>query len=176
MTNHSYFNLAGPAAGTILGHELELAADQFTPTDDTLIPTGAIATVRGTLLDFTTATPIGARFDQLKSDPVGYDHNYVLRAAPDASKAPRLAARVHEPASGRVLEVLTTEPAVQLYTANFLDGTLTGKGGVVYRKHQAFCLETQHYPDSVHHPSFPSTILRPGSTYTQTTIYKFSAR
>jgi aldose 1-epimerase len=107
---------------------------------------------------------------------VGYDHNYVLRGASDAGKTPRLAARVHEPVSGRVLEVLTTEPAVQLYTGNFLDGTLKGKGGVVYRQHQAFCLETQHYPDSVHHPNFPSTILRPGETYTQTTIYKFSAR
>jgi aldose 1-epimerase len=176
LTNHSYFNLAGAAAGTILGHVLELAADQYTPTDDTLIPTGAIAAVQGTPLDFTAATPIGARINQLKAEPVGYDHNFVLRDAPDAGKVPRLAARVHEPASGRVLEVRTTEPAVQLYTGNFLDGTLKGKGGVVYRQHQAFCLETQHYPDSVHHPSFPSTILRPGSTYTQTTIYKFSAR
>ena len=120
-----------------------------------MIPTGAIAPVRGTPLDFTTATPIGARINQLKGDPVGYDHNYVLRGAPDAGKTPRLAARVHEPASGRVLEVLTTEPAVQLYTGNFLDGTLKGKGGVVYQKHQAFCLETQHYPDSVHHPRLP---------------------
>ena len=139
-----------------------------------MIPTGAIADVSGTPLDFRIETPIGARINQLKGDPVGYDHNYVLRGPLGTSKVPRLAAHVHEPASGRVLDVLTTEPAVQLYTSNFLDGTLKGRGGVVYQKHQAFCLETQHYPDSVHHPNFPSTILRPGSTYTQTTIYKFS--
>jgi aldose 1-epimerase len=176
LSNHSYFNLAGPAAGTILRHGLELAADQYTPTDDTLIPTGAIVPVRGTPFDFRTLTPIGARFDQLKSSPVGYDHNFVLRGASATTSAPRPAARVHEPRTGRVLEVLTTEPGVQFYTGNFLDGTLTGKGGVVYRQHQAFCLETQHFPDSVHHANFPSTILRPGSTYTQATIYKFSAR
>jgi aldose 1-epimerase len=177
LTNHSYFNLAGPAAGSILGHTLRLTAQQYTPADDTLIPTGAIAPVRGTPLDFTTPTAIGARIDQIKAEPRGYDHNYVLRGPDGGSgREPQLAAEVVEPASGRVMDMYTTEPGVQFYTGNFLDGTLTGKGGVVYRQHQGFCLEAQHYPDAVHHAHFPSTILKPGATYTQTTIYRFSTR
>ncbi len=143
------------------------------PRDDTLIPTGEIRPVRGTPLDFTTPTPIGARIDQIKANPVGYDHNYVIR--PD-KKSPAFAARVIEPKSGRVLEMFTTEPGVQLYTSTSWMGSSRVREASSYQKHQAFCLEAQHFPDSVHHPSFPSMILRPGETYTQTTIYKFSAQ
>ncbi len=171
LTNHSYFNFAG--AGDVVGHELMIPADSYTPTDADLIPTGEIQPVEGTALDFRTPQPIGARIAQIENRERGYDHNYVLHSG---GKHLALAARVCEPTTGRVMEVHTTEPGVQFYTANYLDGSLTGKRGVVYRRQTAFCLETEHFPDSVHHPNFPSTILRPGQTYRQTTVHKFSTK
>lgn len=173
LSNHSYFNLAGRTTEPVLGHELMLAADHYTPVDETLIPTGEIAPVAGTPLDFTKPTDIGARIKELKGEPTGYDHNFVLNSG---GKSLALAVRVYEPKTGRVMELSTTEPGVQFYTGNFLDGTITGKDGIAYRKHHAFCLEAQHYPDSIHHANFPSAVLEPGKTYTQTTVYKFSAR
>lgn len=171
LTNHSYFNLLGQ--GEVLEHELLVAADYFTPTDAELIPTGEIKAVKGTALDFTSPRPIGSQISKIGNQEGGYDHNFVLNGG---GKALALAARVYEPQTGRVLEVHTTQPGVQLYTANYLDGSLRGKAGIIYGRQTAFCLETQHYPDSVNHPNFPSTILRPGQPYRPTTVHKFAAQ
>lgn len=175
LTNHSYFNLAGDGKRDVLGHEVMLNADHFTPVDKTLIPTGQIASVSGTPLDFTKPTAIGARIEQKDEQMVfgnGYDHNFVINRK-GAGLA--LAARVFEPTTGRVLEVHTTQPGVQFYTGNFLDGSITGKGGHVYKRRIGFCLETQHFPDSPNQPNFPSSVLRPGKTYESRTVYRFSA-
>jgi len=176
LSHHSYFNLRDGGASPILEHEIEINADRYTPIDAGLIPTGAIAAVHGTPFDFKRQRGIGARIDQNHDQLAaagGYDHNFVLNGKPGEL---RLAARVSEPRTGRTMAVYTTQPGLQFYTGNFLDSSITGKDGTVYRKRHGFCLETQHFPDSPNKPHFPSTRFEPGQRYLHTTVYRFGVK
>lgn len=168
LTHHSYFNL-NAGRSNVLDHEMMINANRVVVVNEGLIPTGELRSVEGSVMDFLSPQPIGSRIDQVEG---GYDHTYVLNKG---DKEMVLAAKVYEPASGRIMEVFTSEPGVQFYTGNFLDGSLTGKGSIVYEKHHGFCLETQHFPDSPNQPEFPSVLLKPGDTYTHSTVYKFSS-
>ena len=170
LTNHNYWNLAGAGSGSILKHEVLLAADKFVAVDDESIPTGELPAVKGTVMDFTAQHAISDRIQDLTNKPQGYDHCYVLN---NQTGKLALAAKVKDPSSGRVMEIYTTEPGIQFYTGNYLDGSEGGNG---HKQHEAFCLETGHYPDAPNQPKFPSTVLRPGETYKSTTVHKFTAQ
>ena len=173
LANHSYWNLAGHGSGTVLGQEMQLFCDRYTPGDATLVPKGTIEPVAGTPYDFTKPKKIGQDLEKTGGNPVGYDTNFVVNGRAGEL---RPAAKVVDPSSGRVMELLTTEPGVQFYTGNFLEGTVKGKNGAVYVKHAGFCLETQKYPDAIHHPEWPQPILRPGETYRHVMVHRFSTQ